>query len=237
MVAKMIRRVLVLACGMAVLLPAGPALAQSTPPNDDFGSAMIISALPFTDNADTTGATSASDDPAACGNNGSVWYAFTPSQDEAITASTFGSNYDTVLSAYTGARGALTLVACNDDSSGTVQSQVSFGATAGTTYFFMISQCCGSGGSGGGQHAFNVSAPPPPWTQQWPPSSQASRHPPAPALARRQAASGTSSHRPRAGPFRRALIRPSPTKSRHTQARLSAASRLSGVVPRGSPGF
>jgi hypothetical protein len=162
MVANMIRRALVLAVGIAVLLPAGPALAQGSPANDDFGNATIVSALPFTDNADTTGATSASDDPTACGNNGSVWYALTPSQNEAITANTFGSNYDTVLSAYTGVRGALTLVDCNDDSSGTVQSQVSFGATAGTTYFFLISQCCGSGGSGGGQLVFNVSAPPAP---------------------------------------------------------------------------
>jgi hypothetical protein len=147
---------------MAVLLPTRQALAQGTPANDDFNSATIISTLPFTDNVDTTGATSAADDPSQCGNNGSVWYAFTPSQNEIITASTFGSNYDTVLSAYTGVRGALTLVACNDDSSGTLQSQVKFSSTAGTTYFFMISRCCGSGGSGGGQLVFNVSVPQPP---------------------------------------------------------------------------
>jgi PKD repeat protein len=158
----MTRRVLALLLGMAALLPAGTALAEGTPSNDGFSSATVISVLPFTDNADTTGATSASDDPTACGNNGSVWYAVTLQQDEQITADTFGSNYDTVLSAYTGTQGALSLVACNDDSSGTVQSQVSFSATAGTTYFFMISQCCGSGESGGGQLIFNVSIPQPP---------------------------------------------------------------------------
>jgi hypothetical protein len=160
--AKMIRRVLAPLFSMAVLLPAAPALAQGTPANDDFNSATIISALPFSDNLDATGATSASDDPTVCGNNGSVWYSFTPSQNEAISANTFGSNYDTVLAVYTGIRGALTPVTCNDDSAGSGQSQVNFIATAGTTYFFMISQCCGSGGTGGGQVVFNVSAPAPP---------------------------------------------------------------------------
>src|ERR1700735_2057379 len=150
MLTKAVSRLLIVLSGLAVLLPAVPAWAQGTPANDDCGSATTISALPFTDTADTTGATAASDDPAGCGNNGSVWYAFTPLQDETITASTFGSSYDTVLSVFTGTRGALTSVTCNDDSSGTTQSQVSFGATAGTTYFFMISQCCGNGGSGGG---------------------------------------------------------------------------------------
>jgi len=163
MVAKTLRGLLVLSFGLAVLLPARPALAQGTPANDDFSSATIISALPFTDTADTTGATSASDDPAGCGtNNGSVWYALTPSQNEVITANSFGSSYDTVLSVFTGARGALTFITCNDDSSGTVQSQVNFSATGGTTYFFMISRCCGLGGSGGGQLTFNVSVPQPP---------------------------------------------------------------------------
>jgi hypothetical protein len=158
-VARHLRGLLVLLFGLAVLLPAVPALAQAAPGNDDFSNTTTIGALPFSDNADTTAATSAPDDPTACANNGSVWYAITPSQNENIIASTFGSSYDTVLSVYTGTRGALALVTCNDDSSGTLQSQVSFAATTGTTYFVMIGQCCGSGGSGGGQLTFDVSAP------------------------------------------------------------------------------
>ena len=144
MVAKTLRRLLALSFGLAVLLPAGPVLAQGTPANDDFSSATIISALPFSDSIDTTGATSAADDPAACGNRGSVWYAFTASQDQGITASTFGSNYDTVLSVYTQGSGGLVFLTCNDDASGTLQSHVNISVTAGTTYFFMISTaCCG----------------------------------------------------------------------------------------------
>lgn len=161
MTAKTIRGVLTLLLGMAVLLPAGPALAQTAPPNDDFSAATTIGALPFTDSADTTGASSAADDPVTCGNNGSVWYAFTPQQNEALSADTFGSDYATVLSVYTGARGALTAVACNN-SSGSAQTIVDFNATAGTTYFFLISQCCGTGGSGGGHLVFNLSILQPP---------------------------------------------------------------------------
>lgn len=161
MTAKTLRGVLGLLLGLAVLLPAAPALAQSAPPNDDFGTPTTISALPFTDNVDTTGATSAADDPATCGNNGSVWYAFTPPQNEVISADTFRSDYATVLSVYTGVRGALSSIACNN-STGTPQTEVTFNATAGTTYFFMVSQCCGTGLNGGGQLVFNVSVPAPP---------------------------------------------------------------------------
>ena len=54
--------------------------------------------------------------------------------------STIGSVYDTTLSVWSGTPGNLTAVACNDDiSSGQyTQSQLSFSATAGTTYYFMV---------------------------------------------------------------------------------------------------
>jgi hypothetical protein len=47
--------------------------------------------------------------------------------------------YDTTLSVYSGTRGALTQIACNDDSNNTLQSRVRFDAVAGTTYFFAVS--------------------------------------------------------------------------------------------------
>ena len=56
----------------------------------------------------------------------------------AIEANTFGSNYDTTLSVYTGSRGSLMQLACNDDS-GSLQSRIRFDAVAGTTYYFMVS--------------------------------------------------------------------------------------------------
>lgn len=133
-----------------------PALA-APPTNDDFDFATGISGLPFTDSIDTSEATAAFDDPESCSNHGSVWYAFTPTADMQLDADTFGSNYDTVLTVFTGSRGALNFVTCNDDTFG-VQSWVTFNATGGTTYYFMIAFCCGSGGPGipGSNLAFSL---------------------------------------------------------------------------------
>jgi hypothetical protein len=78
-----------------------------------------------------------------------------------IEANTFGSDYDTTLSVYTGERGNLTQIACNDDAGGTLQSRVRFDASAGETVFFMV----GSFGSGpGGSLVFTVDVAPPPLT-------------------------------------------------------------------------
>jgi len=109
------------------------------PPNDDFNQATVAPSIPFTVNEDVTNATVAPDDPFCVNRNQTVWFAFTPSTNIRLEANTFGSNYDTTLSVYTGTRGALTQIACNDDSNGTLQSRVRFNAVAGTTYFFMVS--------------------------------------------------------------------------------------------------
>src|SRR5215471_12007102 len=153
----------VIGCVLVAILSAGlglfgPTTALAAPANDDFDAATTIGALPFSDSADTRSATAAADDPISCSNNGSVWYSLTVSQSAVVTADTFGSNYDTVLSVFTGSRGALSLIGCNDDTVG-IQSRVTFSAAAGTTYFFMVAFCCGAGGAGGGQLVFHVSTP------------------------------------------------------------------------------
>ena len=121
---------------MGVTAPT--ALAQP-PPNDDFDDAIVISELPFTDTQDTSEATAAPDDPepSCVGTSHTVWYALTPSTDVTVTANTFGSDYDTTLSVWTGTRGALAEVACNDDFE-SLQSKVSFDAAAGVTAFLMV---------------------------------------------------------------------------------------------------
>lgn len=109
------------------------------PANDDFGSASVAPSIPYTINEDATSATAAPDDPFCYGRNQTVWFAYTPQSNVRLEANTFGSNYDSTLSVYTGARGGLTQIACNDDAGGTPQSRVRFDATAGTTYYFMVS--------------------------------------------------------------------------------------------------
>jgi hypothetical protein len=133
-----------------------PVLAAPPATNDDITNATVITTIPFTDNIDTTNATASPDDPVLCPNSGSVWYTFTPTSDIRLEANTFGSNYDTVLSVFSGAPGSLGFVTCNDDSFG-LQSQVVFNANAGITYYFLVAICCGFGsGDGGGDLVFSV---------------------------------------------------------------------------------
>ncbi len=147
---------MVISVFMTALLPL--AAQTGAPANDDFGGATVVQALPFGTTENTSGATVTADDPFCAGRSATVWFSFTPSQDMTIQATTFGSNYDTTLSVWTGSRGALNLVACNDDSQGTLQSRVFFNATAGVTYFFMASAF---GSEAGGHLVFNVLQAPP----------------------------------------------------------------------------
>jgi hypothetical protein len=149
---------LLLAVPALLLLAASPAIAQP-PANDDFDSATVVPGLPFTDQLDTTEATTAADDPDCFGQGATVWYSFTPTTDLRVDANTLGSDYDTTLSVYTGTPGALTQIACNDDAAGSLQSRVRFDATAGETYFFMVGSF---GGGPGGNLTFNLDVAPPP---------------------------------------------------------------------------
>jgi len=136
-----------------------PSFAQAAvPANDEIGAATAIGSLPFTDTLDTTEATTAADDPQCAGNGQTVWYTFTPSADIRLDANTFGSSYDTTISVYTGSPGALTQIACNDDSAG-LQSQVIFDATGGQTYYIMAGSFFSASG---GSLTLTLRQPPPP---------------------------------------------------------------------------
>jgi hypothetical protein len=110
--------------------------------SDDFDDALSITPLPYTHTQNTSNATSAVDDPTlSCGpaNEGtnSVWYTYTASSAGTLTVDTFSSDYDTVLAVWTGSRGNLTDVDCNDDSDG-LQSQLVINVSAGQTYFIEV---------------------------------------------------------------------------------------------------
>jgi len=119
--------------------------------NDDFDQASLVSSEPYANTMDTSTATTSSDDPTpSCGGGrkyNSVWYKYTPASDVSLQADTQSSNYDTVLSVYTGSRGALTGVACNDDYGSAYQSTVMFNAVPGQTYYMMVSSYYAGGGS------------------------------------------------------------------------------------------
>ncbi len=134
---------------------AVPAYAAA-PANDDFDNATVITSSPFTDTLSTVEATTAPDDPSpSCGGNGAtVWYTYTPSANSTIEIDTFGSDYDTTLAGYVGTRGQLVQVLCNDDAQGLQQSQLSWSAGAGGTYYFMVA----SKGLTGGNLTFHLNA-------------------------------------------------------------------------------
>jgi hypothetical protein len=108
-----------------------------------------VTALPFTDSRDIQAATLATDDPlTACagGYGQSVWYRFTPAASGMVRVDTLGSDYDTILALYTGTRGALSEVACNDQFNGN-QSLLTFAASASITYHIMVANRQTTGGS------------------------------------------------------------------------------------------
>ncbi|MDP3768793.1 MAG: hypothetical protein Q8S13_12325, partial [Dehalococcoidia bacterium] len=114
--------------------------------NDDFADAWSVAGLPFVGQQNTTGATLESGEPVNPNNcitflpqekGATVWYSYTPASTGQVTANTLGSSFDTVLAAYTGnSVNALTVIACDDDTGGVLQSQISFLAMGGTTYYF-----------------------------------------------------------------------------------------------------
>lgn len=108
------------------------------PPNDEITTATTITALPYTNVVDTTGAIVAQDDPNACGYyEHTVWYSFTASVTMRVEASTAGSDYRAGLAVFTGTRGALNFVGCGE-SVNESYSQFTFNAASGRRYYFMI---------------------------------------------------------------------------------------------------
>jgi hypothetical protein len=146
------------------IMAAGPALA-AVPTNDDFANATLVQGLPFTETVNTAEATTQATDPTNCiGAAHSVWYTYTADSDGSVSFDTFGSDFDTVLSAYTGTEGSLTQIGCNDDAGGVFQSRVLFTVTSGTQYSIMIAGCCGTTEGESGNLVVNADVGGPPFT-------------------------------------------------------------------------
>ena len=140
------------------LAPGGTRTAYAAPPiHDDFGAAKTINNLTYSDapvittEATPTNSIPNVDDPDnincdGTGNNNlnagyaSVWYKYTPGTTESIAIDTLQSNYDTFIAVWTGTRGNLNLVACNDDNFAGFQSDLFFIGSSGTTYYIEVAQ-------------------------------------------------------------------------------------------------
>lgn len=124
-----------------------PTATPAPPANDDFDQARAITGTLFTDTLNTRHATAAGDDPLLCtGSRGgaTVWYRFTAPAEGVLAADTFGSSYDTVLAVFSGTRGALTRLACNDDYDALL-SFVSVNVSAGGVYYIEVASYAAAG--------------------------------------------------------------------------------------------
>ncbi len=114
--------------------------------NDLFSDAILIESLPFETSIDTRLATTDPDDPQpSCQPTPpghSVWYRYDAVDDATIRFATTGSDYNTVLSIWTGAQPeTLTEVACNADTNpliGDVTSMLNLELVS-STYYVLVS--------------------------------------------------------------------------------------------------
>ena len=159
-----------LALVVALLITAGAAPAFAQPTNDDFANAVVVdpATLPTTVTGTSAGATGEPGEPGGNGALNTVWWRITPAADGALTVDTFGSGdtfgpgFDTVLTIFTGASvDGLTVVTSNDDS-GSLQSQVTFTATASTTYYIQVDGYAADTGAITLNTDFTPPPPPPP---------------------------------------------------------------------------
>jgi hypothetical protein len=128
------------------------------PANDLCANAIPIACS--TASGTTVGATF--DNVGICGTSNTapgVWYTFTSPGTGNATVSLCGSSFDTKISVFSGTCGSLVCIGGNDDFCG-LQSQFTFGATQGTTYYVLVHGYSSETG------AFTLSltcpAPPPP---------------------------------------------------------------------------
>lgn len=114
-----------------------PARAQV---NDDCATPTVIGGLPFTATLDTSLATTGGGDPvpSCAGNDHNVWYRFTAAGDTSLEITTAGSAFDTNVSVYAGACGALTEIACNEDTPSSSTSVVIVPMNAGETVLIAV---------------------------------------------------------------------------------------------------
>jgi hypothetical protein len=112
------------------------------PGNDSFANATAIGALPFSDTQNLNTATTEPGEPSpSCfGTSNTVWYSFTATTSESVTASV--DQYGAGIAAYTGnSLAGVSQVGCTPY----YFQPLTFRAQAGTTYLFQVGAWCCSG--------------------------------------------------------------------------------------------
>jgi hypothetical protein len=124
---------------VTLLFGVGPHTAAAQPAaNDLLMNATAVTSAPFTDTIGTHEATSDADDLDCATGGLTVWYAFRSPRNMSVQVDTFGSDYDTTLAAAIPMGTTPQLLACNDDTDGTLTSRISFNANAGQLYLIGV---------------------------------------------------------------------------------------------------
>lgn len=150
------------ASAIVAMMSVGLSSAMAASPSNDTISGATAVGLGFSQQLDTTQATTDAEDAAlnaSCGaprTDASVWYAYTAAADGGVVVDVSRSNYSAGVLVATGTPGSLTTVACGPQT-------VGFGASAGTTYYVLAIDDQGDGGGNGGtlNISFNTAPPPP----------------------------------------------------------------------------
>jgi hypothetical protein len=126
--------------GFGTAMGTGAVTATHTPGaggNDDCTGATPL-ALNTPVSYDTTGTSTSSPTWPCAGNGGpDLWYSYTAAATGDLRVTTCGSSYDSALELFTGGCGGLVSIACNDDVCG-MQAQITWAATAGTSYLIRV---------------------------------------------------------------------------------------------------
>ncbi len=149
------------------LLATTQLLDVGAPLNDNFNSATIIAGLPILVQGTNVNATLETGEPTHGGDVGgsSVWWSWTAPFSGGVTVSTDGSDFDTLLSVYSGTSEAtIVSVGENDDDGGpNGSSAVSFNALIGQTYKIAVDGFNGNGTADSGHIVLSINkaaAPP-----------------------------------------------------------------------------
>ena len=123
-----------------------------TASNDFFSGATLIDTPSGTLNDTNSAATMEPSEPPldTPGTDGgaSLWYRYVATASGSLTVDTFGSSFDTVLTAFNGSTlQNLSRITFNDDAASTVQSSLSFDVLNGNTYYLRIASWAATRGS------------------------------------------------------------------------------------------
>jgi hypothetical protein len=132
-------------------------LACGQAPNDSCATA--IAAFDGNTSGNNNMSSTGPDPVPACGTmSNDVWYSYQATCSGVVTATlcTPGTNFDTMMAAWSGSCGCLSELACNDDFCVGNKSAVTFNSVAGTVYYLSI----GGFDGGAGNFTMNISCTP-----------------------------------------------------------------------------